>query len=1294
MPWFRRPTRSRRGRPGSGSRGGGPLRAGVVSIEWLETRRVLAAYVPLAPVATPLWTTGSFAMAGTVDLQAAAAAAPDTAAGEAASLPRDVKITATGLPLLQSRAGGAGLEVFLDFSRDADGRGTFSLDADRVNFNFKEQLAIFNCWREITGFFSQFDVNITTVQPPTGPGDKNFAWLQITNDFDGGVAYVGWLSKDGPKGTNNSGDAVNRVSGLAHEIGHLLNMSHQAEFDKYGNLAAEYSDGTDYRNRALMGVDYMGEVRKLLFGRVSDGSDGRTIQDDVAKTSARIAAEIGGSGMRPDDYGSTFASAYRIAAGGQQLDGFTERDTDVDVFRIDVTAAGPWTFSATPLYYSQAEPKLELLTASGTILAARDDADYRNGPTNEQNLTVALEPGTYYVRVAGGGDYDELGYYKFAATPLPTGFTSADVGVPRVHGSVIYDGTSGVFTQSAGGADIWGTSDQFRFTSATLTGNGSITARVDALDNIGWATKGGVMIRQSLDANSPHAFLGIRPDGTLDSIWRGSAGGGSANVNNSGPAPWVRITRSGNQFTFSSSADGVTWTTLGSRTIAMSGPVYVGLATCGFADARFEAFATFSNLTISGNITLVTPPVNGLTPPTAVTAAPAAGANTSINVSWTASAGASGYVIERSLDGVDYGQVATVGASITSYTDADLWGSMRWFYRVRASNGTSVLSAASTATSTVNKPAAPTMSPGGYTPTVMAIGTSELFLNWFDTSGEVGYRVERSTNGTSFSTVATLAANQTATNVAGLAAGTAYTFRITPLTNLGDRITEPLLITTQTRMPAVSNLRVSAATTSTLTVSWNDSSLETGTRVERSTDGVTWSFLGNAATNATSWTDRNLAAGQRYSYRVMPFNQTFDGIMSGSVAGTTLTASLPPTVATPAAATPATVTGVTTRLTVLGADDGGEANLTYTWAATGPGSVSFLGNGKNTSKTTTAVFTKPGSYTFTVTITDAAAMTTTSSVSVTVVPTATSIAAETTMAAGSSQQLVVLDQFGGEIPPGTWAWTATAGVVSSTGLFTAPASGNATVVVTTESRQLAKSFTIVPAYTEIVFDVPAGETLTDTTLHSGTDRLVKRGGGTLILSTPNAHAEGTVVEAGDLIVRNPYALGTGPLEILADGQVRFEVGGQEVPVGSLSLAASGRLDLGAARLAIAVGGYDLAGVRGLLVSGRNGGSWTGPGLTSSAVAGLPFRELGYRVTVEGGLVVQPAAVGDANLDGSVNVQDLIALSAGGRYGTSVTDAHWWEGDFTYDGRVSIADLIALVSSGLYGTGPYGSAPRD
>src|SRR5262249_16641679 len=62
------------------------------------------------------------------------------------------------------------------------------------------------------------------------------------------------------------------------------------------------------------------------------------------------------------------------------------------------------------------------------------------------------------------------------------------------------------------------------------------------------------------------------------------------------------------------------------------------------------------------------------------------------------------------------------------------------------------------------------------------------------------------------------------------------------------------------------------------------------------------------------------------------------------------------TVAQAAAASPTTVTGKTTSLSVLGADDGGEANLRYTWTSSGPAAVTFSVNGSNAAKTTVATF--------------------------------------------------------------------------------------------------------------------------------------------------------------------------------------------------------------------------------------------------------------------------------------------------------------------------------------------------
>lgn len=94
-----------------------------------------------------------------------------------------------------------------------------------------------------------------------------------------------------------------------------------------------------------------------------------------------------------------------------------------------------------------------------------------------------------------------------------------------------------------------------------------------------------------------------------------------------------------------------------------------------------------------------------------------------------------------------------------------------------------------------------------------------------------------------------------------------------------------------------------------------------------------------------------------------------------------------PTVATPAAANPSPVViGSTTSLSVLGADDGGENSLTYTWVALGspPGPVTFSVNGSNAAKNTVATFFVNGTYNLYVNIRDAGGQSASSNVIVTV----------------------------------------------------------------------------------------------------------------------------------------------------------------------------------------------------------------------------------------------------------------------------------------------------------------------
>jgi hypothetical protein len=173
----------------------------------------------------------------------------------------------------------------------------------------------------------------------------------------------------------------------------------------------------------------------------------------------------------------------------------------------------------------------------------------------------------------------------------------------------------------------------------------------------------------------------------------------------------------------------------------------------------------------------------------------------------------------------------------------------------------------------------------------------------------------------------------------------------------------------------------------------------------------------------------------------------------------------PPTVATPASASPSPVTGTTTNLSVLGADDDAESTLTYNWAVTsqpsGVTSPSFNINGTNAAKNSTATFYAAGSYTFQVTITDTSSLTVTSSVTVTVNQTRTSIGVSpgrVTLTPGSTQRFTAsaLDQFGNAMatqPSFTWSIDSGGiGSISSTGLYTAPSgTGTATVRATAGS---------------------------------------------------------------------------------------------------------------------------------------------------------------------------------------------------------------------------------------------------
>jgi hypothetical protein len=184
-------------------------------------------------------------------------------------------------------------------------------------------------------------------------------------------------------------------------------------------------------------------------------------------------------------------------------------------------------------------------------------------------------------------------------------------GYPASVGGFV-EAPAGTYTITASGADIWSVNgveaDEFHFAYKMLNGAGSIVAKVQSVDNTnGWA-KAGVMIRESLNPNSAHAFACITPANGVAFQYRPSTGGTSGNYNQTGVAApyWVKLERSiSGNFTVSHSANGTSWqaiTGAATQTIPMGANVYIGLALTSH-DAALMGKAVFSNVTTTGTVT-------------------------------------------------------------------------------------------------------------------------------------------------------------------------------------------------------------------------------------------------------------------------------------------------------------------------------------------------------------------------------------------------------------------------------------------------------------------------------------------------------------------------------------------------------------------------------------------------------------------------------------------------------------------------------------------------------------------
>ena len=200
--------------------------------------------------------------------------------------------------------------------------------------------------------------------------------------------------------------------------------------------------------------------------------------------------------------------------------------------------------------------------------------------------------------------------------------------------------------------------------------------------------------------------------------------------------------------------------------------------------------------------------------------------------------------------------------------------------------------------------AAPTAPAAPTTLSATAVSSSRINLTWTDNaSNESGFRIERSTDGATFTQIGEVAANVTTYADSSLSTATQYWYRVRAYNATGlSAFAGPTSATTLSAPPAApTSLSATAVSSSRINLAWTDNaSNESGFRIERSTDAVTFTQIGEVVANVTTYADTSLSAATQYWYRVRAYNATGSSAFGGPANATTLPApsSQPPSAPT------------------------------------------------------------------------------------------------------------------------------------------------------------------------------------------------------------------------------------------------------------------------------------------------------------------------------------------------------------------------------------------------------------
>jgi cellulose 1,4-beta-cellobiosidase len=264
----------------------------------------------------------------------------------------------------------------------------------------------------------------------------------------------------------------------------------------------------------------------------------------------------------------------------------------------------------------------------------------------------------------------------------------------------------------------------------------------------------------------------------------------------------------------------------------------------------------------------------GAPPPAPPTGLAAAAGIEQVALSWSASAGATSYILKRAaISAGPYVTVAPVGG--LSYLDTGLTAGVPYFYVVSAVNSEGE---GGNSSEVMSIPLPPPPAP----PTGLAAvpGDQQVSLSWSASTGAASYTLKRSTSsGGPYSGVATLASLSTVDT--GLTNGTAYYYVVSASNAGGESADSAEVSATPLPPPAApANLTITLSAGSVL-LNWNASAGASGYTVRRSTSpGGPFTTIASGIAGIT-FTDTTTVTGTTYYYTVSATNSAGESAPSG-----------------------------------------------------------------------------------------------------------------------------------------------------------------------------------------------------------------------------------------------------------------------------------------------------------------------------------------------------------------------------------------------------------------------------